>query len=58
MNIQGGGLDVEADATVEQMFLKRPLNLFWEYDHPEVDANAQQAFSEGPEEYSRGNRLF
>ena len=26
-NIQGGGLDVEADATAEQVFLKRPLQI-------------------------------
>ena len=54
MNIQGGGLDVEADATAEQMFLKRPLNFFWEYGHPKMDATAQQAFLEGPEKYSTG----
>ena len=27
-NIQGVGLDVEADATAEQVFLKRPLHFF------------------------------
>ena len=29
MNIQEGALDVEADATAEQRFLKRPLHFFW-----------------------------
>ena len=53
MNIQGGGLDLEADATAEQVFLKRPLHFLGEFDHLKVDATAQQAFSEGPSEYSR-----
>ena len=50
LNIQEG---LEADATAEQMSFKRPLNFFWEYGHPKVDATAQQAFSKGPYEYSR-----
>ena len=53
-NIQGVGLDVEADATAEQVFSKRPLHFFLDFDHLKVDATAQQAFFEGPEEYSRG----
>ena len=53
-NIQGVGLDVEADATAEQVFSKRPLHFFLDFGHLKVDATAQQAFFEGPEEYSRG----
>ena len=53
-NIQGVCLDVEADATAEQVFQKRPLHFFLDFGHLKVDATAQQAFLEGPEEYSRG----
>jgi hypothetical protein len=35
-------------------FLKDPLKFFWECGHPKVDATAQQALLDGPEEYSRG----
>jgi hypothetical protein len=52
-NLQGVGLDVEADATAEQVFSKRPLHFFLYFGHLKVDATAQQAFFEGPEEYSR-----
>ena len=54
-DIRGGGLDVEAAATAEKTFLKRPPQFFSEYDHLKVDATAQQAFSEGPYEYFRRN---
>jgi hypothetical protein len=43
-NIQGVGLDVEADATAEQVFSKRPLHFFLDFGHLKVDATAQQAF--------------
>ena len=52
-NIQGVGLDVEADATAEQVFSKRPLHFFLDFDHLKVDATAQQAFSKGHSEYLR-----
>jgi hypothetical protein len=35
------------------VFLKTPLKFFVDFDHLKVDATAQQAFSEGPSEYSR-----
>ena len=41
------------DATAEQMFSKRPLHFFLDFVHLKVDATAEQAFFEGPEEYSR-----
>jgi hypothetical protein len=53
-NNQGVGLDLEADATAEQVFSKRHLHFFLDFGHLKVDATAQQAFFEGPEEYSRG----
>jgi hypothetical protein len=46
--IQEGGLDVEADATAEQVFSKRPLQKCWEFDHLKVDATAQQTFLKSP----------
>ena len=55
MNIQEGALDVEADATAEQGFLKRPPLFFWEYGQPKVDATAQQAVSEGASENSESS---
>ena len=47
-NIQGVGLDVEADATAEQVFLKRPLHFFLDFGHLKVDATAEQVFSKRP----------
>jgi hypothetical protein len=44
-NIQGDGPNVEADATAEQVFSKRPLHFFEDFDHLKVDATAQQAFN-------------
>ena len=49
--IQEGGLDVEADATAEQVFSKRPLHFFWNFDHLEVDATAQQTFLKRPPQF-------
>jgi hypothetical protein len=53
-NIQVVGLDVEADATADQVFFKRPPQNFWGVRSSKVDATAQQALLGGPEEYSRG----
>ena len=50
MKIEEG---LKADATAEQMFLKRPPNLFLDNAASIVDATAQQAFSKEPFEYSR-----
>ena len=44
---------LEADATAEQMFLKRPPQFFLKSSLLKVDATAQQAFSKGPFEYPR-----
>ena len=48
MNIQVEVLDFEADATAEQVFLKRPPNFLGGESLPKVDATAQQAFLKGP----------
>ena len=42
---------LEADATAERMFLKRPPNFFG-YTASTVEATAQQAFLKGPSKYS------
>ena len=42
---------LEADATAEQIFLKRPPSFFLEKSLPKVDATAQQAFSERPSDF-------
>ena len=52
LNIQEGALDVEADATAEQRFLKRPLHFLGVWSS-KVDAIAQQAVSEGASENLR-----
>ena len=41
---------LEADATAEQVFLKRP-HFFFEFGFPKVDATVQQAFSERPSNF-------
>ena len=45
---------IKVDYKVGQVFSKRPLHFFLYFGHLKVDATAQQAFFEGPEEYSRG----
>ena len=49
--IQEGGLDMEADATAEQVFLKRPLHFWGDIDHIKVDATAQQTFLKRPTQF-------
>ena len=49
--IQEGGLDVEADATAEQVFSKRPLHFLGDIDHIKVDATAQQTFLKRPPQF-------
>jgi hypothetical protein len=41
---------LEADATAEWMFLKRPPHFFRNNAASTLDATAQQAFSKGPSE--------